>query len=173
MARVFKRSYTDEKGRKRKTKRYYGHYVDHLGIRRRVPLATDKTASETMLAEKQRKADRRKAGHTDEFDAHAKRPLPEHVAVFETYLESKGGTASHAKQTATCVRAIIDGCGYRTISDINASKVSGWLKEQRDRDGDTGSDRQNEAAMDWSGWPNVPLPEAGSKANRRTGDDAI
>jgi len=40
MPRVFKRSYTDRNGRRRKTKNYYGHVTDEFDVRRRVTLCT-------------------------------------------------------------------------------------------------------------------------------------
>ena len=53
MARVYKHTYTvrDEDGSRvqRKTKKWYGRYSDLLGRTRRVPLCTDKQASQRAV----------------------------------------------------------------------------------------------------------------------------
>lgn len=56
MASLFKPTYSarDPKSGdriQRKTKKWYGQYIDGDGILRRVPLATDKAAAQALLAE--------------------------------------------------------------------------------------------------------------------------
>jgi len=69
MASLYKKSVvrTNPKtGQKVKTKsrKWWGRFRDENGIERRVPLATDKAAAQTMLNEKVKRAERRAAGST-------------------------------------------------------------------------------------------------------------
>ena len=115
----------------RKTEKHYGRVRDHLGLRREVPLCRDKTAAETLLREMQRKADRRRSGDVSAFDDHAKRPLLEHLADYRRYLASKGSEAEHVEQTESRIRAIADGCGFKFIRDVSASRLAAWLADAR------------------------------------------
>jgi len=135
MSKVFRRKYTCKKtGRAKRTKKYYGYVTDELGIRCRIPLCSDKAASEAMLNEKRIKAERAKHGLSDPFDDHHKRPLAEQVVDFRRHLEAKGNEPRGIRNTVARVQAIIDGCQFRRIPDISASAVASWLADQRDAD---------------------------------------
>jgi hypothetical protein len=72
---------TDDGRRVRlRSRKWYGEYRDADGIVRFVPLATDRTAAEQMLAELERKSELRKAHITDPFVEQRKRPFTEHLA---------------------------------------------------------------------------------------------
>ena len=55
-----------------------------------MPLATDKTAAQQMLAALTRKAELGKASIADPYEEHRKHPLSEHLADFEAALLAKG-----------------------------------------------------------------------------------
>jgi integrase len=76
-----------------------------------------------MLDELIRKADRRRAGIVDPFETHEDRPLSQHLDEFSAVLTSKGLTADYVNATKQRIRVIIEGCGFRRIGDISASKV--------------------------------------------------
>ncbi len=109
------------------SKKWYGEYRDQDGIERCVPLATDKTAAEQMLADLVRKAELAKAGVIDPFEAHRKRPLREHLADFRAYLLAKGDGAKHARDCARRVGRILDACGFVFIADLSTSRVQEFL----------------------------------------------
>ena len=71
-----------------------------------------------MLNELVIKAERRQSGHTDPFDEHHKRPLKQHLRDFRAHLEAKGNGQAYIGNTISCVKAILDGCGFKRISDI-------------------------------------------------------
>ena len=128
-----KRCSKDTPGAKRvksKSKTWRGEFRDADGILRSEALCANKQAAQIMLAERIRQV---QSG--DPFHEHRSRPLAQHVADFETALIAKGGTEQHARQTAGRVRAIIDGCRFKYIRDVNASRVEAWLKDQRELDG--------------------------------------
>jgi integrase len=120
-------------GEKIKTysKKWWGRYRDENGLEKRVPLARDKTAAQTMLNELIKKAERRASGLDDPFDEHRRTPLANHLADFRQYLEGKGNTDKHARLTYTRAQAIIDGCKFKRISDVSPSAVVEWLREER------------------------------------------
>src|SRR5262249_48707535 len=69
------------------SKKWYGEYRDAHGIVRCVPLSTDRTAAEQMLAERVKRAELGKVGVTDPFEDYRKRPLADHLDDFRRYLE--------------------------------------------------------------------------------------
>jgi hypothetical protein len=128
MASLYKKlqNYKDKKTgetRQRRSKKWWGKYRDELDQVRRVSLATDKAAAQVMLDELIRKADRRRAGIVDPFEAHEDRPLSQHLDEFSAVLTSKGLTADYVNTTKQRIRVIIEGCGFQRIGDISASKV--------------------------------------------------
>ena len=146
MAGLFKlwiTRYVDEQGRRvpkgapgarpirERSRKWYGEFRDAEEIARRVPLATDKAASRAMLNEIVRKVERKQAGLHDPYEEHEKRPLPDHLQDYRVYLESKGDTAKHVDQTIRRIQVLFDGCGFRRLSDIEATRIAAWLAEQR------------------------------------------
>src|SRR6516165_4910244 len=69
--------------------KWYGEYIDADGFTRRVPLSTDKTAAQQMLAQLVHEAEMDKAGSRDPFKEHRKRPLSEHLADYRRYLTAE------------------------------------------------------------------------------------
>ncbi len=114
-----------------KSKKWWGRYRDALGQEKRTPLAKDKTAAQAMLSEIVRKVELEKAGHADPFEAHAKRPIEEHIQDFEQHLSSKGNTEKYVRETTARVRAVIQDSGCKVIRDISASKIQSHLADCR------------------------------------------
>ena len=132
MSRVFKRAFHDPKtGTKRKSSKYYGHYSDADGIRRRVVLCADKAASEAMLHDMRTKAEREKAGLAGPFDEQRKRPLRDHLADFAKTLRDNDNSPAHCQTTESRVRAVLDACRFLFLNDIQASRVQGFLADLR------------------------------------------
>src|SRR5262249_34667868 len=84
---------------KGKSRKWWGRFRED-GIERRVPLATDKAAAQAMLTELVKKAERRAAGLEDSYAEYRRQPLTKHVEDFRSFLEGKGNTKKHARQTA-------------------------------------------------------------------------
>jgi excisionase family DNA binding protein len=95
-----------------------------------VPLCTDKTAAELMLAELIRKALLADRGITDPFEEHKARPLAEHLADFRTALTAKGNTLDYVALVLGRLQALVNGCGWRTLCDLSASQAGEWLTRQ-------------------------------------------
>lgn len=137
MASLFKVTYsrTDRRTGKvvrRKTKKWYGQFVDPHGEVHRVPLCTDKAAAQALLSEKIKKAERRCAGISDPHEEHRKKPLTQHVEDFRRTLGAKGNTAKHVRITCFRLKAVFKGCRFTSVNDLSASKVSEWLSSKRE-----------------------------------------
>ncbi|HUY31452.1 MAG TPA: hypothetical protein VMV69_01630, partial [Pirellulales bacterium] len=146
--------------------RWYGQYRDANDVWKRVPLSTDKTAAEFMLCELKRKAERERAGCTDPFEGHRRRPLAEHLADYKIHLSAKGNTAKHVSLQSGRIEAICEACGFRRISDVSASAVAANLAEAR-RSGEIGvatSNHRQAAAKAFTRW---------LVRDRRAPDDAL
>ena len=113
------------------SKKWWGRFRDETGKERRVPLATDKTAAQTLLATLVKKVERRAAGIADPLEDHGRRPLLQHLKDYEKYLRDKGNTEDHVLHTVHRVEAAIKGCRFATIRDISASRLLGFLGDLR------------------------------------------
>ena len=132
MANVYRRSYIDQKtGKKKKTAKYYGKYVDGDGILHRLPLSTNKAAAEMMLAELKRKAEFERAGIRDPLKEHRKTPLAEHLSAWLTSLRANRRGEEYIDLKESRVIGILDGCGWVNTSDLSADRLETFLQELR------------------------------------------
>ena len=113
------------------SKKWYGDYKDEHGVTRRVPLARDKAASQTMLNELVRQVERRQAGLYDPYEEHRNKPLSEHLDEYERSLRAKGNTEKHAKQTVNRLRRLSAGCQFTRLNHLDPTRVETWLDEQQ------------------------------------------
>ena len=132
MPRVFKRTWKDSKsGQSRKTRNYYGKVRDAQGVIQRVKLCSDRTASQQMLNDMVRRAERQEAGIVDPFEEHRTRRLSDHLNDFRAYLRSKNDTEKHVEKVVSYVGRIIEACGFRFMADFNANRVAAYLLDRR------------------------------------------
>lgn len=136
MASLYKKPVfvTDPKTGKRvkaKSKKWWGRFRDDSGRERRVPLAADKMAAETMLNELVRKTERTKAGIIDHYDEHRKRPLNTHLNDFEKHLRSRGVSQQQITQVIFRARRIVSGSNANMIGQLTASRVQAFLADLR------------------------------------------
>jgi hypothetical protein len=108
---------------KKKSKKWWGRYRDEHGLEKRVPLAADKMAAQTMLHALVVKVERKAAGIEDPFEKHRKRPLQDHLADFKACVENKGATTDYVNTTNQRVEDIIVACKSERIDQISASRV--------------------------------------------------
>jgi integrase len=113
------------------TRCYYFDIRDENGIVRRVKGSTDKAVTEQMIADWQRRIERRRLGYADPVEEHATRPLVDHLADYAAHLEAKGDTSAHVALTVSRIRAVLDGCGFTFPRDLDANTVSAWLTTLR------------------------------------------
>src|SRR6266542_4222878 len=87
--------------------KYYGRVP---GNPRLVPLATNKTAAELMLAQLVRQAEMEEAGIVDPFAAHRRRPLAEHLADYKNELAARDNTPAYVNLAIARLETVFDGC---------------------------------------------------------------
>jgi integrase len=117
---------------KTKSKKWWGRYRSANGSERRVPLATDRTAAQAMLNELVRRAERERVGIIEPTDEHRKRPISKHLADYHRYLRSKQNAPRYIDLAVARVKALVAGCKFCSIADFSPSKVTSWLRDQRD-----------------------------------------
>src|SRR5262245_15502752 len=135
MASLFRRRYatTGPDGERvvKRTRKWYGRYVDENGVKQRVPLSPNKVAAQQMLAELVKQVERKRAGLYTPGEEHARRPLTEHLADYERELRSRGIGDEQGRQTAGRVRAVLEGCKFVFPRDIQAARVREFLAQLR------------------------------------------
>ena len=156
--RVFKATYNDRKGRARESAKWYVEFRDHNEAVRRLPAFTSKAASEEMGRNLVKLVDYHKGtgGQTDPALARwlaelpqrtraklveisllnperaaVSKPLSEHLGDFGKALQAKGGTERHVDLVTSRARRVVEGCGFRFYSDMNAGKVMAFLADLR------------------------------------------
>jgi hypothetical protein len=107
--------------------KWYGEYRDSNDQLQTVPLSTDKTAAAQMLAALVKRAELGKAGIVDPFEKSRSRPLAEHLADYRRYLEAEGNCGEYVTKTCARINAILGGCRFTFIQDLDATKVAEFL----------------------------------------------
>ena len=154
--KVFRPQYTSKGGKTKRTQVYYIGFTDNGRIRRRLPAFTSRSATEragVMVCEL--------LGATGGLPAHVAKwleeipvamrdrllawglvdsrkwsvnlgkPLAEHLADYVEALRADNRKESHVKATAAEIRFILDGCGFKAPTDIEAHKVKVFLAKGR------------------------------------------
>jgi integrase len=115
----------------RPSKCWYFKYRDGNGTVRRMKGFPDLKATEQLAAETERKASRIRAGIIDPAEEHARRPLADHLTDYVAHLEAKGNVVAHNRATVAKVTALLSGCGFVFVKDVDPGKVSAWLADLR------------------------------------------
>ena len=109
-----------------RSKKWYGT-VDA----KQVPLCSDKAKSQQMLRKLLTDAALKSVGIHDPYVEHRKKPLADHLADFATSLSAKGNTQAYVKLVLGCLRAVVENCGWQTLTDLSASQAEEYLAQLR------------------------------------------
>ena len=115
-----------------KSKVWRGRYNDASGKRCDVKLCSNKTAARQMLNEMVTRSEMEQAGLANQFEEHLKRPLTEHIAAYRRALQAKDNSTKHVNLTLGRLTTAIDACRFHRLSELSASRLADWLKEQRE-----------------------------------------
>lgn len=130
MASIFKLS--RDKGKKNRP--YYIQYFDHDGKRVTAKGFTDKGLTEQLAAKLENEVMLRKRGMIDPAQerllAVRQSPIEGHLEAFDRSLANN--TPKHRRLTMTRVRRVVEGCGFRTLAEMDGEKVVEWLNAARD-----------------------------------------
>ena len=113
-------------------KKWYGQYADHTGKTVRVPLATNKTAAQQMLADLVKNAEQRKAGLGDPFADHRERPLDRHLSEWKESLRSNGRVEAYIQLKVERVQRVLSACTFTFARDLDAIRFERHLGQLRD-----------------------------------------
>ena len=119
---------------KTKSKKWWGRFRDATGQEKRVPLAVDRTAAQSMLNEWVRRVEREKVGLIEPTDEYRKRPLSQHVADYRQHLKSKANEPRYVAMAVGRINTLLTGCRCRYIGHIRPTAVANWLRGQREAD---------------------------------------
>ena len=67
----------------------------------------------------------------DAYAEHIRRPLAEHLADYRRELEARDNEPRYVAQVISRLTALLDGCAFRFISELSASRVMDWLADPR------------------------------------------
>ena len=98
--------------------------------RKRVRLCSNKTASQEMLRTIVQRQEKQAAGLVD-FQAYANQPLGPMVEEFERHLIAIGRTTEYVDTTLARLLAVLGGCQFLRLVDIDCTLVEQWLLEKR------------------------------------------
>lgn len=134
MPSLFRPTYTrtdPETGAKtvHRLRKWYGRYRDGDGAVQRVPLCTDKTAAQAMLANLIRKVERGQAGLVDPAAEQLARTIEAHIEEFRNHLLAKARSAKHIAETIRIISTVASACRCRILSDLQGA--AGGLEEYR------------------------------------------
>ncbi len=68
----------------------------------------------------------------DKFAKHAQTPILDHLTAFIDDLVAEEKSPKHVRNTDSKIKAIIAGCQFKRIGDLDAPKVKAFLKGKRD-----------------------------------------
>src|SRR5262249_21234502 len=139
MAYIFRPSYVRIDPRtgkrvRRKVKKWHIRYRCPDGRVLRVAGYTDKEATKQLAARLEKKAARQQEGMEDGFEQYRRVPLTVHLEDYRGHLQAKNDCQRHVAETGVRGRALLDGCAFKFIADLDADRLARWLAEFR-RDG--------------------------------------
>ena len=169
--RLFKPTYIDREGKRQRCEKWYLDFNTADGIRHKLPLFADKRACEGVARtieecisckvggiafepQLQRKLDvlptrilkrLSEFGLLDNARVEGSKPLVEHIQDWENSFIATGCTKEHIQAVVPRARKVIEGCGFRAISDIDVVKAETFLVRLRD----TGENRIGKATFNY------------------------
>ncbi len=88
-----------------------------------------KEAAQAALAEKQQRVRDIRDGLRTPMHDELARPILEHVADYATYLEARGDSVQHVRETASLIRRTVAACGWGRFIDVTGAAVAGVLSD--------------------------------------------
>src|SRR5262249_49951448 len=88
-------------------------------------------ASRQMLNKIEEDVRKAQLGMADPFADHRGRPLLDHLEDFRRYLAAKGNVPEYVQKTCSQIRAVLDGCRFVRIADLQPSAVVEFLARLR------------------------------------------
>ena len=154
---IFRRRYTNKAGKNVELQKWSLDFRDHSGIVRRVAAFTDRGASVELERQLKKLVSLRMAGAGPDAElsrfleccpedlrdhladwgiiagerAAAGKAIAKHVADWRQSMEAKGNSNDHIKGFVANLNRVITDCKWRSLSDMSASNLNGWLNMQK------------------------------------------
>lgn len=155
--RIFRATYKDLEGKQREVAKWHVEIRDHEKRIRKLSAFTDKKSSEEFGRKLEKLVAYRVSGERPTGDlalwleslpanvtdkllqigilnvTHmaANKPLREHLQDWRLSLSAKNDCQSHIKQEVNKISRTMEACGFKTWSDISASRLEAYLAELR------------------------------------------
>ena len=113
---------------KKKSGKWYGRVP---GSAKPIPLSANKVVALQILAEKVRKSELGRVDLNDPYEDHRKEPLANHLVDYRRELESRDNETRYVELVISRLTALFNGCNFRLLDDISASRAVDWLARQR------------------------------------------
>jgi integrase len=114
---------------KEKARKWYAQGVPGYPPKKRIPLASDKTVAQTMLADLIKKGERGQAGLEDKETEAQRVPLRQHLDDFERHVRASGATPKHVAIKFSRLRRMVAACGFERLADIDPDRVQQYLAD--------------------------------------------
>ncbi len=110
---------------------WYGEFRDAMGVRRRVPLGTNKAAAELQLSARVRKVEQEKAGVRDAYSDHRTAALTVLLDAFGQHQAGKGVTPKQVLQVRRRCGVAFAGTGAVLLHQLDGDAVDAWLADRQ------------------------------------------
>jgi len=156
MGDVFRQHYT-RNGVTKTLRKWYGEVPDPNGGKpKRVPLSADKQVARSLLRDLERKAERRRAGYTDDFEEMRQAPIAGLVEEYLGYMALKGDGQRHIADTRRIIAIVVKACGFDTLAKLNPATLDRYVARMVKPDGNPASARtkntHRQAVMGLANW---------------------
>jgi len=160
--KLFKPTYPDKQtGKTKRSQKWYIAFTDNQRIRRRLPCFSNRAATERaalMLGEllscggnlspllqgwleelpaalRGKLASWGLLSSRCRWSASLGKSLAEHLADYLEAMRADGRKETHVRDTGAAVRSILEGCQFRTVSDVDGHSIKVFLAKGRGPDG--------------------------------------
>jgi len=110
---------------------WYFEYKDYHGKKRMKKGFTDKGLTQQLATKLEAEEHMRRMGLIDgeqeESAARRKSDVREHLRAYRTSMEAKKNTQKHVKLIMGRIVRVVEGCGFTTLGDLDATEVEGYL----------------------------------------------
>ncbi|OAI45932.1 hypothetical protein AYO44_12300 [Planctomycetaceae bacterium SCGC AG-212-F19] len=94
-----------------------------------IPLATDKTAAQTLLADLLRKKERGEARLLDPFKEHLDRPLSEHIGNYLAVVRTTTRSEQYHQESARVLSLFVRKSSMKLLREVTADRVAAYLSK--------------------------------------------
>lgn len=134
MASIHKQIYV-RNGIRQPARKWTIKYKDENGKWRKVAGYSDRELTKRKAAMIEHDVECRRRGLVDPYEAPKQVAFADHLAAFQSYLESKDDSPDYVTVTMMRIRAVVDACGFTKIESLSAfdatSRVTDYLARRR------------------------------------------